>query len=276
MSDWAQGDDWWMASDGKWYPPTSRAVVAPPPPPPLGISASPHWGHQPPPPTAAPRATLSPTLTAWVKGLMIVTTLAMAGGVVAALVAESRFVDYFQAPIGRDAAQGQAWIDADEAWGAVNLVTNLGVLVTGIVFVIWAFKAHEVTNAHRPVIRYWARGWTIGGWFIPIGNAFIPKLVLNEIERLATDIHVGPSNEWRRHRTARSGWVWWLGWAAFWVLSFTSGLLMDNIPAYAIMSESGSVRTVYQVSAAAGIAGVVAGVAGVVYVGVIGRLLDLR
>jgi len=29
MSDTPAGPDWWLASDGKWYPPSSRAAVAP-------------------------------------------------------------------------------------------------------------------------------------------------------------------------------------------------------------------------------------------------------
>lgn len=32
MSDKPQGDDWWLASDGQWYPPQSRSGPAPPPP----------------------------------------------------------------------------------------------------------------------------------------------------------------------------------------------------------------------------------------------------
>jgi hypothetical protein len=32
MSDTSQGEGWWLASDGKWYPPQSATYVAPPPP----------------------------------------------------------------------------------------------------------------------------------------------------------------------------------------------------------------------------------------------------
>ena len=32
MSDTSQGPGWWLASDGKWYPPQSAPVAAPPPP----------------------------------------------------------------------------------------------------------------------------------------------------------------------------------------------------------------------------------------------------
>src|SRR5688572_30220277 len=34
VSDASQGPGWWMASDGKWYPPQPAAAPPPPPPPP--------------------------------------------------------------------------------------------------------------------------------------------------------------------------------------------------------------------------------------------------
>ena len=58
MSDTSQGPGWWLASDGKWYPPEA----APPPPPP----PSPLGGHEPgnslavPPPDTAPRGQPEP------------------------------------------------------------------------------------------------------------------------------------------------------------------------------------------------------------------------
>lgn len=48
MSDYAQGPDWWQASDGMWYPPEQAEVAAPAAP------AGP-WAATPPP--AAPYAT---------------------------------------------------------------------------------------------------------------------------------------------------------------------------------------------------------------------------
>ena len=32
MSDTQQGPGWWMASDGKWYPPQGEQLPPPPPP----------------------------------------------------------------------------------------------------------------------------------------------------------------------------------------------------------------------------------------------------
>ena len=61
MSDTPQGPDWWMASDGRWYPPQQHANF-PPPPPPTGPGnavwstspAGPAWSGSPPTPVAMP------------------------------------------------------------------------------------------------------------------------------------------------------------------------------------------------------------------------------
>lgn len=61
MSDTSQGEGWWLASDGKWYPPESKPLYVPPPPPswpgarpgpgpsgqPAGWPASPAWAPYP-------------------------------------------------------------------------------------------------------------------------------------------------------------------------------------------------------------------------------------
>ena len=52
MSDSSQGDGWWVASDGKWYPPAgAQTVPAPPPPPRPAYAPAP----PPPPPPGPPQ-----------------------------------------------------------------------------------------------------------------------------------------------------------------------------------------------------------------------------
>jgi hypothetical protein len=67
MSDTAQGQGWWLASDGKWYPPES---AKPPPPPP------------PPPPAPAPHVALEPTG----HGALILNRMLAIVGVLTAIV----------------------------------------------------------------------------------------------------------------------------------------------------------------------------------------------
>lgn len=74
MSDSSGGDGWWIASDGKWYPPESRPT-APPPPPSTGSSPT-----VPPPYTWAPGSASTPASKPKRSTLKIV------GGVLLALL----------------------------------------------------------------------------------------------------------------------------------------------------------------------------------------------
>jgi hypothetical protein len=71
VSDSSQGEGWWEASDGKWYPPESS--TPPPPPPPSGGSAPP-----PPPPAFVPPPPQAPPTRG--KGRGVVIGLATCGG----------------------------------------------------------------------------------------------------------------------------------------------------------------------------------------------------
>ena len=55
MSDVAQGPGWWIASDGKWYPPESHPAATPPPPPTVPAATALPAG-----PVAAPAFPASP------------------------------------------------------------------------------------------------------------------------------------------------------------------------------------------------------------------------
>jgi hypothetical protein len=65
MSDTSQGEGWWMASDGKWYPPQTAATTQPPPPPATAAAGpAPAQGDQ-------PRETATAALVCGIVGLCI-------------------------------------------------------------------------------------------------------------------------------------------------------------------------------------------------------------
>lgn len=52
-------------------------------------------------------------------------------------------------------------------------LTGLPTLVVGVIFLIWFHRAATVAaGLRRPARR--SPGWAVGGWFIPIGNFFLP------------------------------------------------------------------------------------------------------
>ena len=67
MSDTSQGVGWWVASDGRWYPPEQHPVQQMPPPP----FPPPYWpGHSGPPPRWQPRQTNGLAIASMVLGIL--------------------------------------------------------------------------------------------------------------------------------------------------------------------------------------------------------------
>lgn len=65
MSDSSQGEGWWIAADGKWYPPELHPDATPPqpayqPPPQPAYEPPPHPGYQTPPPPGTQQQSAMP------------------------------------------------------------------------------------------------------------------------------------------------------------------------------------------------------------------------
>jgi hypothetical protein len=103
------------------------------------------------------------------------------------------------------------WWD-ENRWIELNRnVDNLSVLVT-VVFVAfvasmatWSFHLHSSLQEISKEGRVWSKGWTIGGWLVPVGHILIPYLVIRESLEIQ-DRENGP-------RQTAIGW-WIMLWCA--------------------------------------------------------------
>ena len=95
MSDTSQGEGWWLASDGKWYPPTSTpASETPPAPvaPPIASPVPPAYGQAPAygqtpgylPAQVAPSS--NEAIWSLVLGILSVTCLGLIAGIPAVIL----------------------------------------------------------------------------------------------------------------------------------------------------------------------------------------------
>lgn len=256
MSDHSQGPGWWFASDGKWYPPWTPP--APPakymPLPPEKQSRTPDvkprptaptspvfreqtqksfsapvgrpMHSQPPPqPPKTPLTGVSRTTSLWTQVFFWVAAGSLAISTWIVLSELINFNTYWNTPFGsdQDLERLVKWIesiDTTAQWHNLNVIINLAALV---MFVIFLYKSHNATQTLQPTNRTWSSGWVIGGWFIPVANLVIPKLVQNEIERIATSKrHNGVvTNTWRNASLSGLGWYWWL--------TLTSGLVISRV-----------------------------------------------
>lgn len=110
-------------------------------------------------------------------------------------------------------AARQAYLDAAAAHGAMSLLYLLGVIATGIVTIIWLWRAvSNLPMFPNPPLRK-SPGWAIGGWFIPIAAWFIPKGIIDDVWRGAAVDGTG-GRPWNAVRVPAVINLWWAGWVA--------------------------------------------------------------
>jgi hypothetical protein len=136
-----------------------------------------------------------------------------AGLVVVALAnAVPKMNDYWFAPVGSDADEWEAWDLAADLWTGAAGFLGLVSLVLFILLLVWGSQAYHSLARSGAEGRSWSAGWAVGGWFIPLAGAVIPRLVLSEIERISHPDN-GPvpvGERWRRQPLLGIGLAWWL------------------------------------------------------------------
>ncbi len=192
MTDRPQGEGWWLASDGRWYPPETRSGE------PL-----------PPPPATWPRA--DPTHVS--KGLAYVTfwmLLATALVYLAYTVTTIGYLVVFRSGSGAG-VQLSDLERAEEAYWLAFGMAGIFYIACGVVFIVWTRTAYRTVLAMDPVGNNWSPGWAIGAWFIPLANWVIPRLLLSEVERMSHPASgrrpIG--DRWRQSPTDGLGRLWW-------------------------------------------------------------------
>jgi hypothetical protein len=196
MSDRPHGEDWWKASDGNWYPPEVRpGGAAPHRPGPAGES---------PPGAPAGDRSLSRGLTGTLRGLMLATGAAGPAAAIA-LVSEIGRLDA--------AAVRRADLISDALGSAAPFLSLFSIvaLASAVVMIVWLHRAYSTAVRRGATGNAWSPGWAVGGWFIPLGNLVIPKLIFNEVERLSHP-DAGPEpilDRWRDKPTMAVGHLWW-------------------------------------------------------------------
>jgi eukaryotic-like serine/threonine-protein kinase len=271
VADHQLGPGWWLASDGRWYPPhlAGRASA------PASIGPA-TWAGSRGPGTAVAdhgRRAVAGGLGGTVQGFFwAVSGLALVAAV-CSVVAMVAFDAWWDTPIG-SVAEAEAlddWVTADDAFALFAGACYLAALVEFILLVVWTYQAHAATAELSPGPRSWSSGWAVGAWFVPVANLLLPKLVLNEVERISLAPRAGGAVQygWQRRAVLAVGWWWWVPYVAGLVVTTIGAGIGDDVD-----SSAGEVRMSY-VLTAVGFAAVAAGAAcGVFYVRRIGRRLS--
>lgn len=166
---------------------------------------------------------VSPLLSGWLQGLFwAISGFSIINGFAA--IAQLNAYNTW-----RNASAGLDRIDALDTLDGIGL-TRVGIgffgsLISTAIFVlmiIWAFKASRTVNRLAPGERRWQPGWSIGAWFIPIAWFVLPKIVLNETEKIATAPRTehGVVAGWPHTSPSGIGRAWWYSYVGFTLLGF--------------------------------------------------------
>jgi hypothetical protein len=195
MADRPQNNDWWLASDDRWYPPHLD---------PGEDSAS-------LPNQQDDGSSISSSFTLVVSIALSFASAILAGAAYAGL----RYASALHKYSGELSDAETESLALTELTWANWTVGGLAVLIfTGAMVIGWTHSASRALDNRGPIGRRWRGGWTIGSWLIPFGNLILPKLVFNEIERIAQVPygHVPIGEQWRTYPRSQHGDLWWLLW----------------------------------------------------------------
>ena len=209
-------------SDGNWSrngetyygsrPEPERSPETLPPPPPIS-----QFVFQP----EDRKETLSGALSVWLQVLLyacsLFAVLAGIGGLRAAAASEDFFTNSF--------ASVDEWVNAEDFYQAFLALLYITSIAVFVLLIIFSFRAHKSCETIWKGPRKWARGWTVGAWFIPVANAIITPMVWVETDRIASARrHEGQvAEDWRKIGVRKMVVVWWSLYAVGQTLLFAYG-----------------------------------------------------
>ena len=178
--------------------------------------------------------TLNPTLTLMLRVALYAVAAFSLASTIATLNEVSAFDDLMRT--GRSLAVTDLAAAEGLTEGFAQLAFWVG-LATGGLTIVWWVRAYQVVAAARPTGRTWSPRWAVGAWFIPLANLVIPKLVLNEIDRIARAAEEGDA-DWRREPLTVLAHWWWFFWIGGLVLTFVGvSITVGEVAAEAFRSD---------------------------------------
>ncbi|MFZ3468552.1 DUF4328 domain-containing protein [Streptomyces sp. 4.24] len=190
-------------------PPVGPAPQTPPP------AAGPAYAHQTVPHQPPPGFTPQPVkVLRSPRGLATATIVLLAvSGLYALLLTGTGL---YVASVLRDGTYPDAGAEdsltlPDGLMAVVAAVSLPLLLATAVLFIIWFHRVHGNAEILGPDRVTRSSGWAIGGWFIPVGNLFIPYRMAKGI--WGASLQLGPDGGYRHVSTAPVT-SWWLLWVA--------------------------------------------------------------
>jgi len=101
---------------------------------------------------------------------------------------------------------GPAATRADLLYARAGSLQMIAVLATAVLFIIWFHRVRRNAEVFDAGLQPMRPGWAIGGWFVPLGNFWLPRRVAGGV--WAASAQTNPDGAWRTVSMAPLN-LWW-------------------------------------------------------------------
>ncbi|MFC4606628.1 DUF4328 domain-containing protein [Streptomyces maoxianensis] len=108
---------------------------------------------------------------------------------------------------------------ADALMGVAGGLQVIALVATAILFITWFRRVRGNAGIFAPDLQQRGPGWAIGGWFVPIGNMFIPRGIAANIWAASRQDPYGTGKQ-EPHTVIN---IWWIAWLAAHLLTQVAG-----------------------------------------------------
>jgi hypothetical protein len=162
---------------------------------------------------------------AYVAMAVILIAMSIDVGVIGLRFLEVQMLDRI---VGGEAVTQEEALASDARILLAERVRLLAAVVAAIPFLMWLYRSHRNLKALGAAPLQYTPGWTIGGWFIPIGNLFIPYQVVQEVHRGSDPAGFGESQFVRLGQRSVVVMGWWFCWIASGILAQVGVMILTT------------------------------------------------
>lgn len=110
----------------------------------------------------------------------------------------------------------------------VSLLFTALILLTGLAFVCWLFRARGNAYAISPgVFHRYATPFLVFAWFAPPVSLFIPKGLVDDILTTSRPGGLRPGTDLYRGRRSGLVWAWWVAWL-LWMMTEAAYVVFER------------------------------------------------
>ncbi|MGW5481521.1 DUF4328 domain-containing protein [Streptomyces sp. NPDC004008] len=145
-------------------------------------------------------------------------------------IAAAAVADAFRAAAVRDHYLHHTDASLHES-GFISMIFVYLMTLAIVLFLVWLARSRSNAQELSPHASVPSRGWTIGAWFIPVVNLFVPR-------RSVLDIGRASSASWEQKRDTTLVNLWWAAWITHAAVLIVGGWVSPGSMAFVGVAEA--------------------------------------